>query len=85
METLVSDEKTQEQKNEEFRSMHNRPHQNQFTNTSDASLLLIVDEKEARSYWPHSERLRQEFVNEGSFISYWKALRAGRVRISKRQ
>ena len=75
---IKAETKTQEQRDEEFRTMHSRPVV--MVNTSDASLRLIEDEKGARECWDRSERLRSEFTGVGAFISYWKALRTGGAR-----
>ena len=80
MSTAIKTEtESQEQRDEEFRTMHRRPVV--MTNTNDESLRLIVDEKEARECWDRSERLQSEFTGVGAFISYWRALKNGQTRI----
>lgn len=48
---------------------------------TDVMIGKITDESLATLAYEKSECLQKEFVNAGSFVSYWRALLEGRAKI----
>jgi|GEM_PF-6387991 len=79
-----SEQRAEEEKNRKFLQSSIEASTNQamkYASTDDQTLMSLQSEAEARNFWEHSPKAREEFIKFEIFDAYWKALRDGRTSI----